>query len=186
MLQTIRSPRYRIQPFRLDGAAVNDALPERAFIDSSQRVSDLLKNRRIELRFAEVFARPFVGDALLGCIAAGIARLFSAERGLAPQPRTDLLLDLQKTRLVLVNVHDRPPRLNVSCPGRWGWQRAYGHSAIDRYLHMKYLVNERHGNRALIYGASPTGMNKADADERRQLAGAVRRIDQPVFVRRNR
>jgi hypothetical protein len=45
--------------------------------------------------------------------------------------RPDFLFDLQKTRLVVVNGHDRPPRLNVSCRGHWHCDLTADGSAID-------------------------------------------------------
>src|SRR6266511_3219777 len=103
--QAIGSPRHRIEPLRLYRTTVDGALAERAVVNPLQGVSDLLKKRGIVLHFGEVFARPYVGDALVSGITTDVPRLFSAERGLTLQPRADLAFELEKPLPVLLDVH---------------------------------------------------------------------------------
>jgi hypothetical protein len=63
MFEAVRRPWYSLESFLLDLPAVHHAAPERPFIDSAQRVADLLQDRGVEFSFREGLALSFSADA---------------------------------------------------------------------------------------------------------------------------
>jgi hypothetical protein len=68
MFEAVWSPGLGLEPFFLDGAAVDHAFTKRAVIDSPQSVLDLLQKNRLGIGSRELFALQFVADR-------GIARI---------------------------------------------------------------------------------------------------------------
>ena len=75
MFEAVRRPRHSLQSFRLDWPAVDHAAPERPFLDSPQRIPDLLENRGVELGFSKGLALSFIGDADIADIARRVRHL---------------------------------------------------------------------------------------------------------------
>jgi len=74
----IRRPRHSVEAFRLDRPAVDQALSIGAVLDSSQRILYLLQNGCVELRFGEVLAFGFVGDACVASIRRDVDQLLAS------------------------------------------------------------------------------------------------------------
>src|SRR5438034_11474473 len=90
MLQAVRHPGRRLQPFRLYGLIVHAALAERAVIDPSQGIANLDQDGRIELRLGEAFARVFIGDARIPRISDARAALAAAPFGFLRRPSREM------------------------------------------------------------------------------------------------
>jgi len=63
MPDAIWGPGYRVEPFRINRPAVDQALPVRAVVYSPQRILHLPENARIEFRLRDILILRLVGDA---------------------------------------------------------------------------------------------------------------------------
>ena len=95
MLQAVRHPGRRLQPFRLYGPTVHAALAERAGVDPSQGVAHLRQDGRIELRFGEALARVLVGDARIPRISDARPTLCAAPFGFLRRPNHEMPFELE-------------------------------------------------------------------------------------------
>ena len=107
MLQAVRHPGRRLQPFRLYGPTVHAALAERARVDPSQGIADLGQDGRIELRFGEALARVFIGDARIPRISDAGPALRAASFGFLRRPSREMPFELEQSLFVLKVVHER-------------------------------------------------------------------------------
>src|SRR5258705_1689169 len=65
VFHAIGCPGNGLEPFRLDGFAIDDATPKGAILDPLQRIADLLQHRRLELSLGKVLALTLVGHAVV-------------------------------------------------------------------------------------------------------------------------
>ena len=106
VLQAVRHPRRRLQPFRLYRPTVHAALAERAGVDPSQGVAHLGQDGRIELRFGEALARVFIGDARIPRIRDARSALRAAPFSFLRRPGHEMPFELEESLFVLRVVHE--------------------------------------------------------------------------------
>ena len=109
MLQAVRHPGRRLEPFRFYGPTVDTALAERAGVDSSQGIAHLGQNGRIELRFGKALARVFIGDARIPRVSDAGPTLRAAPFGFLRRPRREMPFELKQSLFVLKSVHEHLP-----------------------------------------------------------------------------
>jgi len=78
MPDAIWGPGYRVEPFRINRPAVDQALPVRAVVYSPQRILHLPENARIEFRLRDILILRLVGDARVAGIRGSIDQLLTS------------------------------------------------------------------------------------------------------------
>src|SRR6266850_2190837 len=109
VFHAIGCPGNGLEPFRLDGFAIDDAAPEGAILDPLQRVADLSQHRRLELSFGKVFALPFVGNAVVSAITRRIGDLLPRRRPLVRRTSRKTRFEVEQSLLAMSSIHDALP-----------------------------------------------------------------------------
>src|SRR5258705_5974067 len=109
VFHAIGCPGNGLQPFRLDGFAIDDAAPEGAVLDPLQRVADLLQHRRLQLSFGKGFALPFVCNAVVSAITRRIGDLLPRLRPLVRSTSRKTRFEVEQSLLAMSSIHDALP-----------------------------------------------------------------------------
>ena len=108
MRQAVRRPRHGLKSRGFNPAPVDDALAERAVLDSPQGIINLLEERCIEFPVSERFARDLVGYTLLPRVTRDVTRLFTANREFLSQVDSCALAEPPKSVFIVLQIHVPP------------------------------------------------------------------------------